>query len=489
MADISSTLLAFPPDNIATFTPEKYDKGITTHIKELEKLPPSTWMKPVDKKNVLDLLNPQVNTLPYLFGLVVQSKQVGKDRRQVEAMMSRAVHFFENFDRVQARYALDRWTGLLIWLFELMEQSNVADFRPITTALLRLDPTGGTFTSWHLRLLRACLVAGVPSHVLPLLNKTIYAFPQPVITSLPKDLMSEDLELSNAFINVKAPLSYQIRPEWVLEYYLLGAQIYIGYGDYARARLFFAHVLLTPSQQHAYSALQVEAYKKWLMIGLLSQGKLYPQPRTMDQTVMKSIRALARSYEALTDCFETRNTRKFHAEVDAGAPIWSDDGNSRLVRDVGAALYRQLVFDLQKTYAVLPVGRVAQILGWSISDTSCMLTDMIEGRTLDANIASVGTNPGDAVLTFHDSTPAVATAATQDDDIEAQTKRIENLVTYMRDADRRLQLTKEYIEHAKRMKRNGEAPGAELDEEMDLTWEGTAGVGESFAPDEDIMAP
>ncbi|KAK3697068.1 hypothetical protein LTR37_017666 [Vermiconidia calcicola] len=485
MADLLPTLLSFPPEK--EVSNKEYDKQATKYVESLNKISESAWTKPVNKQNILDLLNPATNSIPYLYALYAQWRNASKDRTRNEDAMTRAFIFFTSFDPVQVRYAGDTWLRLLDQAIDITPKLGVTDFTPITTAMLRLDPTAGTFTSLHLRLVRMCLAEGAPSQALPILDKNIYAFPQAPHKNLPDELLCEDHELSNSFITTKTGFSITpLKSEWILEYYLLGADIYIGLRNYSRARLFLEYLLLTPTSQHSCSALQTEAYKKWTLLGLLAQGKSFPLPRTHNQQVMKSMKAIGKPYDALAESFEKRQWRKFQAEMEAGFQIWQEDGNLRLVREVADALMRYRVLDLQNTYAALTVGRVASHLSLSADETFTILTAMREQGYLHARITAFSNDSASdtAVLHFHPTTESA-----DEDSLQNQTTRIESLITFLRDADRRLQLTKDYIEVQKRGKRGGAGPDGDLAEQMDLTWDDApiAGMGDGEG-DEDIMA-
>lgn len=485
MADLLPNLLAFPPEKHVSA--KEYDKQATEFVKNLTKITDATWTKGVQKQNILDLLNPAVNSLPYLLALNAQWHTAGKDRARNEDACNRSIIFFSSFDPIQVRYAGEHWRNLWELAFDIYPRLGVRDFSPLWTSLLRLDPTAGTFTTNHLRLVRLCLEYGVPSQALPILDKNIYAFPQTPAKHLPDEPLCEEHELSTAFITTKSAFSLPLKPEYILEYYLLGAHIYIGLRNYTRARLFLEYIMLTPTSSNSCSAFQTEAYKKWLLLGLLAQGKSYPLPRTHNQALMKSMQAIGKSYQALAESFEKRQSRKFQAEVDQGMQIWHDDGNLRLVQEVLDALPRYRVRDLQKTYAALPVRKVAAHLSLTPDQTEQLLLDMIRQGYLNAFVTPAsGGSTGDAVLHFH-LTPAPSTS-NADTDLQAQAKRIEDLITFIRDADRRLQLSKEYVEFQKRSKRGAAGPDGELADQMDLTWDAPiGGLGEEDG-DEDIMA-
>jgi COP9 signalosome complex subunit 3 len=493
MADTVSTLTSFPPDNVAKLSPKEYDRAIHTYITKVKKIPDSAYTKQSDKTDLLDLLNPAVNSLGFLVALCEQVKAAGKNQQKLESLANQCLIFLAVFDPLQVRYAGDLWYTVLQLAWDALAVTDtLPNFVPISTAWLRLDPTAGTFTTFHYDFVRKCVERGVPSQALPIIDKTIYAYPSTgaAVKGMPEDLLCgehDGPELSNTFITIKTGFTDKIIVEQVLYYYLLGAHVYIGQRNWSRARLFLECVLLTPSQNHGVSALQLEAYKKWVLVGLLAEGKAFPLPRTHDPAVMKTIRAVAKSYDTLAEDFVRRDWKKYQADMDQGTNVWYSDGNMGMVQEAGDALLRFRTLDLQKTFAALPISRVAVHIGFAPDVTLNAVTNMIRQGHLNGSITQAASGiSSDAVLRFHFSTPS---SSNQDQDLEAQTKRIEALVTFIRDADRRLQLTKEYTEYQKRNKRTG----GELDpaEQMDLTFDQpgpVGGFGVDEDGDEDIMA-
>ncbi|UJO21713.1 COP9 signalosome complex subunit 3 [Fulvia fulva] len=463
MSDLA-TMLSFPPEKKKKdLSIKDYDKEMTSYIKSLSGLSQSAWTKNVEKKNILEMLDPAVNSIPYLVSLNRQLDANANDVRALEQLYQHIELFFTSFDPVQVRYVGEEWRNLFTTTYELLQNDRSDNISLLVNALLRLDPTAGTFTTNHLRIVRLALRNEVPSQALPIIDRDIYAFPQKAVKGAPDELLSDEHELSNAYITYNSKFSQPISTEYVLEYYLLGAHIYIGMRNFHRARLFLEHVILSPTQQHAVSALQVEAYKKWVLIGLLAQGRAYPAPKTVDPSVYKSIQVLAKPYDALSDDFDKRDYKKWNAEVEVAANIWQDDGNLRLVREAGEALMRYRVLDLQKTYAALSIARVAQLVDMRDTEAIQLLQQMIQGGHLNADLSST-----DGVLRFNETSVAPTAA---DDDLEGQTQRITTLVASIRDADRRLQLTKEYVDYAKRIKRSGDAVSGDPADMMDLSYD------------------
>jgi COP9 signalosome complex subunit 3 len=486
--DPLSIIRSFPTEKHKSLSPHDLDTQIIAYIKRLDKLPNATWTKSVDHRTLLEVLDPAVHSIAYLRSLSEQIALVKQDRERAEMMFDQACILFASFDPIQIRFVGELWREVWEWALSASQYLGLIDLTGLSTALRRLDPSGATFTTLHWRFVRQCLGLGTPSQALAILDQNIFAYPQ----ALPKNAspVSEEHELSNAFITSTSGFSEKVFPEHVLEYYLCGAYVYIGMRNYQRARLFLEHVLLYPTLHHVASTLQMEAYKKWTLVGLLSEGKVFPQPRTVDQAVWKILKAAGKAYEALADNFERRNWLKYQAELNVGSQIWLDDGNMGLVAEAGDALVRFRVSDLQRTYAALTVDRVATHLSMEVAATLDILSQMIGTSQLNASLTP-GSTAGEAILRFN--TTSSASATTQQSDLASQTKRIELLVAAVRDADCRLQLTKEHVTITKRNK-NTSAPDAELADQMDLTWDQPGSgsnipqlVGDNSEDDEDIM--
>nr|POE93508.1 cop9 signalosome complex subunit 3 [Quercus suber] len=484
MADTVPLLQSFPPPAYAKLSPKEIDKAIHDFLKKLQQVSSSIWTPTGNKQNILDQLDPAVHTIAYIIGLNAQRT----NRARADDVYQRCIIFFSTFDPIQVRWVgVDYWSPVLEWFFEYTAQNQITDLTPISTALLRLDPSGGTFTSYHYHFVELCARLQVPSQALPILDKDIFAIAQDPPKHIPEELLSDQHALSNAYINPKNGFSQRLSPENLLLYYLFGANAYLGLRKYSRARLFLESVLLYPSQQHAASSLQAEAYKKWLLLGLVAQGRVYPQPRTLDQQVAKTVKATCKAYEALAEDFERRDYKKYLAEVEVGRALWSEDGNGGLVREAADALLRYRVVDLQRTYSALPISRVAAHLDMSADSTLQLVTNMITASHLRASLSTGDAEAGTAVLRFH---PLAATGPPDalDDTLGAQTQRIEALIVHIRDADRRLQLTKEFVEHQRRVKRAGSGPDGDLADQMDLTWDAPSASMPENEADEDIMA-
>ena len=147
---------------------------------------------------------------------------------------------------------------------------------PVRTAILRLDPTASCFTSTHLLFARLCLQAKAFREALPVLDCDIYHFPSALEKSSLVHLCplpSSDHDSSAGYITTSSGLSDRLYYQDHLTYFLYGAMLYLAMKEWNRALLFLEIVIMSPSNSTA-SMIQVEAYKKWVLVGLLLKGRV-----------------------------------------------------------------------------------------------------------------------------------------------------------------------------------------------------------------------
>jgi COP9 signalosome complex subunit 3 len=142
---------------------------------------------------------------------------------------------------------------------------------PVRNALLRLDPTAGTFTSLHLQFVRLCLEAGVFEEALPIIEKPIHSIPQNGTPQFDGPYLCSAHQDSSAFITPNSNLTEKISEKDVQEYYLLVGMIYIGLRRWEDALLALELVMISSTQSTA-SGIMVEAYRKWILVGCLARG-------------------------------------------------------------------------------------------------------------------------------------------------------------------------------------------------------------------------
>ncbi|GAB7341061.1 hypothetical protein MBLNU457_7381t2 [Dothideomycetes sp. NU457] len=444
-----------------------YDQTLTKHVQHIRKN--GAKELPVD---------PAQDTIAYLFSLLPHSN---RDQVADEILIALA-GFLTSYDPVQARYAGREWRMCIFWTAQIIQRTGDAQLlQAMRTAILRMDPTGATYTSNHLIFVQLCLSLGLPRQALPLIDNDIYCLPADPTKGIDDDrLLCADHELSCGYITTTSGITDKIFVTEIQEYYLLGAFVYIGVRNYERARLFLEMVLSVPTTNSAVNPYMVEAYKRLQILGLLAQGSPFPSSHLMDQSSAKTIQSLSKPYDALVEAFKNRDLQKFHAELDVADKTWEKDGNLGIVTEAAEALRRFRVIDLASTYAALPVDRVATHLSLSSDATLQLLNNMIALGHVQASIST--SDGGASILRFQTQQKHGAEGATEEA-VAAQVRKIEALSAFVKEADRRLALTKEYVDYVRRNKKT-DGGAASFEDPMEMSWDAPPGGD----VDEDIMA-
>lgn len=143
--------------------------------------------------------------------------------------------------------------------------------------MIRLDPTTGTFTSTHLRFLQLCLDTRSYAAAEPILDNYIHTLPTKIPNvvreGLEYSVPCADVASSGEYIHQSSGHSDKILLADVQEYYVLGAMAYLGLRQFKKAQQLLEHVLIVPSANVA-SGLMLEAYKKWVLVSCLVDGKV-----------------------------------------------------------------------------------------------------------------------------------------------------------------------------------------------------------------------
>jgi len=107
-----------------------------------------------------------------------------------------------------------------------------------------------------------------------LLDKDILSFPARESGAPPEELYPcSKHRFSSGYITIRSGHSAKVSVGDVLEFYLLGAMAFIALARWSAAKTLLEYVLSAPSQ-NAPTGIMVEAYKKWVFVSLLTDGKV-----------------------------------------------------------------------------------------------------------------------------------------------------------------------------------------------------------------------
>ncbi|KAL8688945.1 MAG: hypothetical protein Q9218_005270 [Villophora microphyllina] len=489
-------LLSFPPHPppAIPLTDAAYDKDIRSLRKLLSEIPNNLLVGGVHNGgDLLDILDPSINTLPYLFVLLGHIYSSKQKPTVVEGLLwIKALDFLDRFDAVQVRYVGTEFRRLVLAIRDiaLAGKTPIAAVRPIRTAILRLDPSATCFTSTHLVFVRLCLEAHTYRAAKTVLDQDIYEFPHTSNTQPTGPFPCSRHDTSSGFISDQTELSDKITYRDSLRYFLYGALIYMALQEWDRAILFLETVLTAPTKNHT-SQIQVEAYKKWVLAHLLAHGAVPSSlPKTTSNQVAKQVRILGKPYESLGTIFkngidEEFDVRRLNAEIHVGNEKWSKDCNLSLVHRVLEAYRRFSVVKLGSTYAALPLPEISKRTSTTPDnhgETAQHITTMIHNGQLNATLEKGNNDPQSWVVRFASSSstgPQSLSEQEQHSELIRQAARTAELAEHIRATDRKFLLSKEYADSIKRSRK--EAHGAPTVEESQ-EWSALHPVD-----DEDIM--
>jgi COP9 signalosome complex subunit 3 len=107
MAGIAGHLLEFPPEGL--LSEAQYHNRALNFIESLHKLDSQKIVKADAQQDLLQVLNPAVNSIAFLYILTLRHRNFFQSRPQstndARTLLSQALNFLHQFDPIQLRYA------------------------------------------------------------------------------------------------------------------------------------------------------------------------------------------------------------------------------------------------------------------------------------------------------------------------------------------------------------------------------------------------
>lgn len=485
-----SKLVTFPPQPppSSPLSDSRYDESIKHHITAVGKIGDKSLLQQTPSgASALDIINPALNTVSYVYVLLahINAAQKGGKGLGWEKVWGRIESFLESFDARQIRYLGKEFTHIIDVALKYARSTNqpALVIKPLRNAILRLDPSGSMLTSTHLHLVKLALETRTYDAAVPVLDKFIFQFPGAINHPKPAFICEEGLP-PVAYITPESKLSTKLKYQDVLEYFLYSGMVYIGMRKWDSALECLENAVTYPARE--VSKIMVEAYKKWVLVGLLLEGKLLHLPRYTSIAASKAFHTLGKPYESVAQIFETGTAARLKSEVEAGQKIWQDDCNTGLIFNILAGYQKFQIRNLAGIYTKITIPEVNHLTtsaetGSRLQSPALaeqLVRDMIAEGSLDATLS----NPpgGPAILTFMTSGLKKSEKEIEEE-LQASRERIQVLAAEIKRTDRMLTYDKEYLKFVQKQKKN--AKNGVLDQAIagpDLDW--------NALEDEDIMA-
>ncbi|KAH8592768.1 hypothetical protein B0O99DRAFT_628935 [Bisporella sp. PMI_857] len=466
MDDALQKLLTFPahPPPPQQLSNGQYDEAIKVHLTKVSRMTDKELLShSAGGESGLDIIDPSKHSASYIFVLLAYIQAYNKgDKKAIEGdkLFDKIEIFLSVFDARQIRYVgqeLAKVVDQLVRMAANADQRHRA-IAPVRDVILRIDPSGSLLTSRHLLLVQLALESRHFEEAIPVLDKSILYFPG--TPSQPKSKFLCDMELpSSSYMNSNLHQSGRLRYQDILEYFLWGGMVYIGLGRWKSALIYLESAITYPIRGNSVSRIMVEAYKKWVLVGLLVEGKLLPLPKSVDGNATKAFRIIGKPYESIANIFETGTAARLKSEAEHAQKIVSDDCNTGLVLQVLAAYQKFQIRNLANIYSKISIPEIRDLTTSaetgkqlpSVQAVKDLVTSMINDESLSATLTQPSSGP--AVLVFKPAGSSLSEEEMQKSLLEAS-ERIQSLTQQITLTDRMLTYDKEYIKYAQKQKKN-----------------------------------
>ncbi|KAJ8657904.1 hypothetical protein O0I10_006432 [Lichtheimia ornata] len=345
----------------------------------------------------LTSLDPSVHTLGYLF--FVTARCLGVDRAdQAQFYVNTMDHFVNVCDPQQLAYAPARTSLIAKSLEHLAKISNnhMIALEPLSIAISKLSPNHDSLTCLHATFAKECLLA------------KMYRYPLPILDT---DIVNVD------------PQSHDISIKSFLLYHYYGAMIYIGNKNFERAIEFLVLTISAPS--HAVSAIQIEAYKKFILTSLIHYGYIPPLPKYTYHMIEKTFKAKHQPYMSIVDAFESKGVERFKSVIETNREVLNADANMGLAKQCLQALSRETIKRLTNVYVTLSLREMATMLEpiegdrpYTEHDVERLLVEMIEKEQIHAKLSITQGEHGEQIKMVNFEEEQVQDTAETTNDLE-----------------------------------------------------------------------
>ncbi|KAG1451747.1 hypothetical protein G6F56_008000 [Rhizopus delemar] len=148
----------------------------------------------------------------------------------------------------------------------------------------------------------------------------------------------------------------------VLEYFYYGSIIHAANKKWNRALDFLSIIISAPTQK-MISAIQIAAYKKYILISLIHEGQVKSLPKYTASSVEKVCKGQSLPYQQLAEAFKDTNIQAFQNTASQSSNIFESDKHIGLVKQCFQSIQRKKIKELTKVYITVGLNDMAQKIG------------------------------------------------------------------------------------------------------------------------------
>ncbi|PTB57697.1 hypothetical protein M431DRAFT_491932 [Trichoderma harzianum CBS 226.95] len=482
MDEVKRLFLDFSPSPASYPSTKSYDAAAKSYAASVTKL--SSDVQTAIQRNpieALQLVDPSTNSIGYLSIIDTLLRGSVPESTPRSLLLDEAVRFLLKFDPIQIRYVGSLFRSLLEDLGSFF--SPLVAVELLANAILRIDPSGSVFTSTHLIMAKLAYDTNCIEPALKVLDADILFYPRNTHPARPENAKNlYDTEVEPYVYIASASLTDAIKSTSILEYHLLQAMAYISRKDWPKAQIALERVIGHPIKDKGVSKIMVDGYKKWLLVGLLREGRPPSFPSYITNATKSTYNGLSEAYNNIATLFTTDGASALKEEFEKGRPTWEEDSNLTLLEEALVSYQKWQVINLRRIYRQVSISQIRQTtLSAQTAETLkddeqvlLLVSDMIDSGMLKGQL-QVGLTAGESYVTFHEEHDLM-TEADFAREVARSHASIETLTKQYRVTNERLSSTKDYARHLVREQKR-------MDKDI-----ADAGVGfDTHIEDEDLM--
>ncbi|OLN85971.1 COP9 signalosome complex subunit 3 [Colletotrichum chlorophyti] len=458
---MDEALLSFEHEKYET--DEIYDKAVRNHIVKVSRLFKDAPTIVANSPQLLEFVDPANHSISHL-AILNTLKHTDEASRPItpDAFREYILRFLLSFDARQIRYVGDVFYDLVKDVVECKFFPARQAIQIVAIALKRLDPESAVLTSIHLAVVKLAYETVNTDQVLPIIESPWVFLPGMKDQARPAYLC--DLKASPAtYINPSTQLTEYITREAVMEHDFMVGLIFTSKLRWADAHKAYQRIVAWPSKDTVASKIMSDAHKRWILTGLLAQGRTPTPPTHISPGAMKSYVALSKVYADVASTFSSPNVEQLRALVEKNAETWNTDQTTTLVKEVVKAYQKWQILGLADVYCKISVPEIRQqTYNAETADkletdqqVEDLLQDMLNSGMLQGSLE----NSSDDVkyITFHPRDEEI-------DYTEYQKKinddtRMKRLSKWTQASEARLAASKDYAKHIIREQKRQDKEG------------------------------
>lgn len=228
---------------------------------------------------------------------------------------------------------------------------------PLQAGISKLIANRPLITPLHAMLFQCCLLANIPIAAVPALEQDAY--------------------------DVDPHLTGMVVRDFLL-YCYYGALIHIARKRYSEAADLLLSAMTSPAA--ALSAIVMAAWKKWVLLGLLTRGSIQPLPKWASQPLLRANRSEG-PYQEVAIAYSGTSAATMNEVVRKNLLVFEEDENVGLVNLVVEAQTKRNVLRLTQTFITLSLSDVAKQVGLpSAESAELAILRMIDAGEVVAEI-------------------------------------------------------------------------------------------------------